>query len=135
MTSVSHEDTAMDALSKEITDLRMEIARDSQPQSTGRDRRMSPRYAFPAIQAVAPYDGVTLPGRETFRAVRCHDISQRGISFFWPTAPTFRYAVVRLNPQSQPLYLMARVARHVPIAGLNNEFLVCCQFLSRVKAS
>ena len=95
---------------------------------------MSPRYAFPAIQAVAPYDGVTLPEAEMFRPVRCHDLSQRGISFFWTTTPTFKYAVVKLNLRAQPAYLMVRVVRSMPIAGLNNEYLVCCQFLSRVKA-
>jgi hypothetical protein len=102
-------------------------------ETEGQERRGCPRFSFPAIQTIAPCDGIQFPARDMFRQVRCHDISQRGISFLWPMAADFQYVIVKLSPMMNPVYLVAEVNRSEPVAGLKDEFLVCCQFLNRVK--
>lgn len=102
-------------------------------EADGQERRGCPRFSYPAIQTIAPCDGIQFPARNTFSQVRCHDISRRGISFLWPTPADFQYVVVKLSPMMNPVYLVAEVKRTEPVAGLKDEFLICCQFLNRVK--
>ena len=103
-------------------------------QTDGQERRSCPRFPFSAIQTIAPCDGIQFPPRNTFSQVQCYDISRRGISFLWSAPADFQYVIVKLSPMPDPIYLVAQVKRCEPVAGLKNQYLVCCQFLNRVKA-
>jgi hypothetical protein len=103
------------------------------PAGIGKERRTSERRSFPTIQLMAPYDGRTAPTQNDFGPVRCYDISRGGISFLWPEPPTFQHAVIGLESTLGRVWLKANVVRHLPIAGLRGEFLVCCRFLGRVE--
>jgi hypothetical protein len=103
--------------------------------STKRERRTSERCAYPLIQMLAPCHSSRPPDESEFRAVRCHDISRGGLSFFWPAPPDFEYLVVSLRGGTDTISLKARVVRSRAIADLENEFLVCCRFVTRVAQS
>jgi hypothetical protein len=112
-----------------------EIQRALLPGRNGgsKERRSSRRRSYPTIQLLASYDGMCPPSRTDFSPVRCYDISQGGVSFLWPGEPPFRHVVIGLDSTLSRVWLKARVVRHLPIAGLKGEFLVCCQFLGRVE--
>jgi len=96
------------------------------------ERRQAPRRAFPAIQAIAPYDGSSMPEPGMFRPTRCYDLSRVGSRFFGPPSRP----PVRGHPPEEPAILvdaLGEVARREPVAGLNNEYLVCCRFIGRIK--
>lgn len=98
-----------------------------------RESRRSPRKRYPVIQAVAPYSDHRAPTKAMLSRVRCHDISQGGISFLWPEAPQATYFLVGLRSTADCIWLKARVVRSRPISGLDGEFLVCCRFEQRVE--
>ena len=101
--------------------------------SDGKERRMSQRFAYSAVQAVVPYDGKRLPTSDMFRRVLCHDLSTGGISFIWPSVPDFEQAVIKLAAAHRTLYVVARVVSHRPLDSSHRRFLVGCAFLDRVR--
>jgi hypothetical protein len=98
-----------------------------------KERRTSERHAYPVVQMLAPCNAIRLPEEDAFREVRCHDISRGGFSFLWSKPPDFEFVVVSLGNGSDRISLTARVVRSSPSPGLQDEFLVCCEFLDRVK--
>lgn len=101
----------------------------------GKERRSSERRVYPTIQIIAPFDGVCPPTKEKFCNVCCHDISDGGLSFFWPTPPEFECAVIGLGTAPQITYLEARVVHHTPIDGLEDGFLIGCELLGQITVS
>jgi hypothetical protein len=95
------------------------------------ERRTSERHAYPVVQMLAPCNAIQLPEEDAFREVRCHDISRGGFSFLWPEPPDFGFVVVSLGNGSDRISLTARVVRSSPRP--QDDFLVCCEFLDRVK--
>ena len=106
-----------------------------QQQAKGevQERRTSERHAYPVVQMLAPCNALQLPEEDAFREVRCHDISRGGFSFLWSKPPDFEFVVVSLGKGSHRISLTARVVRSSPSPGLQDDFLVCCEFLDRVK--
>lgn len=95
------------------------------------ERRSNPRFAYPMVQAMAPCSQDGSAGSK-FRLARCYDISQNGISFLWPSRPDFTSLIVRLASPRGSIHVEARVVRCRSLAELNNEFLVCCQFVKKI---
>jgi hypothetical protein len=102
--------------------------------STLGERRVSDRRPFPSTQRIAPVESDGLPARSTFMRVACHDLSQTGISFFWPRKPTFKSVVLALSDGAKTMRLLASV-RHFREGYWNRkrQFLVGCEFQCRVR--
>lgn len=96
------------------------------------ERRASPRFAYPAVKPVAPYDGVRFPTNDMFREVRFHDLSADGMSFIWPHAPDFERVVIKTATN---LRLVARVKHCRQLDNADREFLVGCQFTDAVQVT
>ncbi len=119
-----------DAADQRVTELHQAITEALDPRNV--ERRTSERYAYAAIQMVAPCGIAGALGENIFRPVRCHDISRGGVSFIWPTQPDFTEIVVRLSDGPGAVCLKARVLRCIPVADPHGGFLVCCHFLERL---
>ena len=100
-------------------------------RAEGQELRGCPRHPFQVTQPVAPFDGSQDPSTAVFRLVRCNDISQSGISFYWPCPPDFTRALLALGTPENRIFMAARVVRHVARPG--NEFLIGCVFIERVE--
>jgi hypothetical protein len=94
--------------------------------ATGRQRRSRPRWPFPAIQHVVPYEDGPVPPLESFEPVRCMDLSRSGIAFLLPEAPTTRQLLVALGNPPAVRYLTAEVVHQRPMV------LVGCRFGRRI---
>ena len=107
-------------------------AEDVPDESLKSERRQSERHGYPSIQKLAPCDLSQLPETLVFRDARFHDISRGGVSFFWTAPPDFEFVAISLGDGRRSVAVMARVVRHRPIVGLQNEYLVCCEFVRRL---
>jgi hypothetical protein len=96
------------------------------------ERRTSERRPYPAIQWLAPYGAWGLPTMDMFREIRCHDLSQGGVSFFLPRPPQFHFAVIGLGKQPDITYLLVRILYSKEYTGGRKEYLVGCCFVQRV---
>jgi hypothetical protein len=97
------------------------------------ERRKSTRWSYPVIEQMAPCRSRELPSKSLFRAVRCHDISSGGISFFLPEPPDFERAVVTLGPPPDVICFLVRVVHYSPRkVAVRNQHLVRCRFFQRV---
>ncbi len=67
-----------------------------------------------------------------FKEIRCHDISQGGVSFFLPRPPEFDFAVVGLGKGSDLTYFLFRVTYCKENSEAKNGCLVGGRFLRRV---
>ena len=75
-----------------------------------RERRCLPRTPYDARQRVARRDGPGIPDDSEFHEVRCHDISQSGFAFLFPTRPAFQSLVVAFGLPPTVIYVAAEVA-------------------------
>ncbi len=105
------------------------------------ERRSARRFPYPHVQQIAFYAGGRIPGQDAFLPVRCHEISQEGISFFYPSAPAQEQLIIALGSQGLETLVMARVRYHVPAQAVslfdptnavNERFLVECIFQRRL---
>jgi len=96
------------------------------------ERRHSQRWPFPETQLLGPCGSWGLPKIYMFCEVRCHDLSQSGVSFFLPRPATFEQAVIGLGKQPNITYLLVRLTHCKEHAGEKKQYLVGCQFLNRV---
>jgi hypothetical protein len=101
-------------------------------QSTAVEHRSHARRPYPVVQSVAPYDGTNLPAKVMFWPVRCHDLSNAGVSFLLPEPPPFQQVVVALGKPPQVTYLTAQITRCDRHRGPGHDLLVGCRFLQRV---
>ncbi|GEM_PF-3557200 len=99
-----------------------------------RDRRRRPRRAYPYMQSVAPVIDGRFPHKEDFEEVRCHDISEGGISFLYPTPYPSDMLVIALGAGQSVAHFMAQVV-HVTRLTKNGrkQYLIGCQYLGRIK--
>ncbi|WP_347246512.1 PilZ domain-containing protein [Thermogutta sp.] len=99
-------------------------------------RRRTPRFAFEAIQRIAPVTDNKKPDPGDFFPVRCRDISRGGFSFYLNERPDFTELMALVSDNHKCIYLMAQV---VYVRELENHdkgrFLVGCRFLSRLNSS
>lgn len=118
-----------ESLAEAITEFVQAVASDSD------ERRLSHRFAYRAVQAVAPYDGTQFPTSDMFHRVQCHDLSTGGISFIWPHVPEFERVIIKLTAPHRILYVVASVVGHRPLDNAKRGVLVGCKFLDRVRIS
>ncbi len=97
------------------------------------ERRTSDRWPFTEIQLLGPYGAWGLPKKHMFCEVRCHDLSQGGISFFLPRPPAFEFAVIGLGRRPNIKYLLIRLTHCQEQVGEKKQYLVGCRFLQRVE--
>ena len=102
------------------------------PVAQSIEQRASERWAYPAIQLLAPCGPKELPRKSMFAEVRCHDLSQGGISFFMPRPPKFQLAVFGLGKRPNLTYLLAQVVYCKEHVTAKREYLVGCSFIRRV---
>lgn len=95
----------------------------------GIERRRHARHKYDALVLIGPYVQGN-PARESLLPVRCHDISNGGISFYSRMLEPDRLIIVQLNI-AQPLSLVARIIRQTPIDETGFAHLVACQFMGR----
>ena len=92
-------------------------------------------YSYDCVQTIIPWspDDAQPTALECGIAIRCHDISGKGISFFWPTPPQFEHVIISLGSDHDLLFMSAQVMRFVP-AELDGAamYLVGCQFMRRM---
>jgi hypothetical protein len=97
------------------------------------ERRTSDRWPFAEIQLLGPYGPWGLPKMHMFCEVRCHDLSQGGISFFLPRPPAFEFAVIGLGKRPKITYLLIRLTHCREHIDVKKQYLVGCRFLQRVE--
>ena len=91
-------------------------------------------YAYDCVQTIIPWSPDDAPpALECGIAVRCHDISGKGISFFWPRPPQFEHVIISLGSDHDLLFMSAQVMRFVPAERDGAAmYLVGCQFMRRM---
>jgi len=95
----------------------------------GGEKRGCVRFPFACIQRLSHDIEYGVPDLSKFYLVQCRDISQSGISFWLPTHPTFRYAVLELG--SSPVYWAITVVR--AMQQDDGRYVVGCRFMRRVE--
>ena len=76
-----------------------------------KERRRSPRRAFPLVRYIAQSTDGEMPEKTAFFPVQCRDLSTQGFSFLFKTRPQFQTLVLALDAQPAPIHLLAEV-RH-----------------------
>jgi len=76
-----------------------------------KERRRSPRRAFPSVRYIAQSADGEMPEKPAFFPVECRDLSTHGFSFLFKTRTQFQTLVLALDAQPTPIYLVAEV-RH-----------------------
>lgn len=92
------------------------------------ERRQANRELFAAVQHVRPvmYDGSHRAGR----FVRCHDLSDHGISFWSPESFLTDRMVVTLDNDGTPCEVTLEVCHQTAITCLHDPlYLIGCRFL------
>ena len=79
------------------------------------ERRVKGRKTFSTTQRIAVRRGPGVPDDGEFIAVRCHDLSCRGFSFFLPNRPSFDSLVAAFGTPPEVIYAAAEVVRCVDV--------------------
>ncbi len=92
-------------------------------------------YAYDCVQTILPWSpgDALMPAFTDGVSVRCHDISGKGVSFFWPRAPQFEHVIISLGSECDLLFMAAQVASYKP-AEMDGAamYLITCQFIRRM---
>jgi hypothetical protein len=75
------------------------------------ERRQDQRIPFDSLQRIAPWVGGVFPAESDFITVRCHDLTQRGFSFFMPDEPPSKNLIVAFAGASDVIHVAAEVLR------------------------
>ena len=97
----------------------------------GTEKRAFVRFPFTCVQRLNHDIDCGVRDLSRFYAVRCRDISQSGISFFLPTCPTFRCAVIELGKPSMLSYWAISVVR--AMQQDDGTHVVGCSFIRRIE--
>ena len=92
------------------------------------------RYPYACVQQLAVWDDAEpQPALTELREVRCHEVWQQGISFFWPEQPDFQRLAISIGSGRNLMFMAAKVA-HAKSVYMHNDvrFLVTCQFQHRL---
>ena len=98
------------------------------------EQRRNPRWPYPVIQLVAFHDEDQQPTKKMLRAVRCHDISLSGISFFLSSPPPLKHCTVVLGRQPKMIFVRARVVHYEAQGASLREWKIGCQFIEKVES-
>jgi hypothetical protein len=92
-------------------------------------------YAYDCVQTILPWSpgDALMPTFTDGVSVRCHDISGKGVSFFWPRAPQFEHVIISLGSDCDLLFMAAQIASYKP-AEMDGAamYLITCQFIRRM---
>lgn len=105
------------------------------PLVSGADKRASVRVVYETLLLVAEYDGHFFPPFSAFWEVKTIDLSPHGVGFHSPKRPGGEMLLLMFgNPQANPIFVKARVARCVETAAEKGSlFVVGCELLERIK--
>jgi hypothetical protein len=94
------------------------------------EKRGTRRYAFPTSQFVAPFDERILDLLPAFCPTRFHDLSTRGVSFYWPKEPDFEKVLLLMSGQNMAVTALGEVVRCARRARkADNDYLVGCRLV------
>jgi len=96
------------------------------------EKRAPRRVNFSGLAEIAPLRDNSEPDALQFSAVRCRDLSCGGFSYYADAPPDFEHAVVRFPKRSRTIHLLARIVHHVQPIRTSSEYLIGCQFLSKL---
>lgn len=96
------------------------------------DRRGGARKGFETTQWLAPFTPGKAIRRESFREVRCRDISLGGFSFVLEEVPDFTEVIVALGSPPNVTYVRAKVVHVGKGTPHPGSFLVGCRFAERL---
>jgi PAS domain S-box-containing protein len=106
------------------------------PPKQAPERRRRPRHPYPYVQYIAPIEGNELPPRESFRRVRCRDLSATGFSIYCKERPHCDRIVIAFGAEPKIIYLIAEIVHVTPITYKGeNVFLVGCRYVGRADYS
>lgn len=108
-----------------------EISQQGSDRPAHMERRRYPRRPYRCIQRIAACQEFVYPAGADFHPVRCNDISQGGISFFYPQQPPFARCVIELGPPR--ILMFAQLVYTLEVPG-ENAWLVACEFKGRAAA-
>lgn len=98
------------------------------------EKRATMRHSFGVEQIVAGTVDGKMPPLESFRRVRCIDISKDGFAYYQEERPDYAELVVGLGLPPNVVYLQARVAHSEMIELCGNlVFRVGCEFTGRAQ--
>ena len=92
------------------------------------DRRASRRFPYLVVQRFAPVLLGRLPDLEIFRPMLCRDLSNGGISFFWPIPPSYGEVVVEIGKAPDLKYFKAKIVNRRMADPDMPEYVIHCQF-------
>ena len=116
-----------------------EIAKIIQPFQTGQpdahqpELRSDPRWAYSVIQLVAFHEKDQQPTKEMLQAVRCHNISLGGLSFYLSGSPSHEYCTLVLGFPPKLIFVKARVTHSEAQGTSQGMWKIGCQFLEKME--
>lgn len=105
-----------------------------QPAVRQPERRSDARWPYPVTQLVAFHEDDQQVTKEMLQAVRCHDISLGGLSFFLAKPPPQKYCTVVLGRPPSLIFVKARVAHFEATGASLREWIIGCQFIEKVES-
>lgn len=104
------------------------------PEVGQRERRASPRRAYPYVQLIAPIIDNQLPDPESFREVMCRDISSGGVSFLSRVKLTHDRYVIAFGTPPLLTYVTAEVVHQTPMMIDNRpQIVIGCRYTGRIQ--
>jgi hypothetical protein len=95
--------------------------------------RRDPRWPYAVTQMVAFHEEDQPPTKEMLQAVRCHDISLRGISFYFSSPPPQTHCTIVLGRPPNLIFVKGRVI-HCEALGSSSEWKIGCQFIEKAES-
>jgi len=99
------------------------------------NRRTRERKPYDAMQKMAPCPDGKLPPLPSFRPIRCHDLSQSGLSFDTTTPVLDEFVALALGSGKETVFLRARVANCFLLPTAKAMYRVGCEFVNRLEAA
>lgn len=96
------------------------------------ERRRFVRSDYSASGMIAWSSGKALPPVGEFTKVNYHDISNGGVSFYWPAEPEQEEAVVVMRTHDSVIVLKGNIA-YSHLDEENGRWIVGCQFMRRIR--
>jgi hypothetical protein len=95
-------------------------------------RRVRDRHPFPCNQSIAFLTQQRMPYAKEFEQVRCRDLSEGGVSFYYEEPPPSNQLVLGLGLETNPSYFLCEVRHWNKVRGAAGAFCIGCMFVRRV---
>ncbi len=100
------------------------------PDGRQPEKRHDPRWPYRVTQLVAFHAEYEPPTKEMLQAVRCHDISLGGISFYFAGPPPQKHCTMVLGHPPNLIFVRARVV-HCQAPHSSEDWVIGCQFIEK----